>query len=235
MRRSLLLLFTLCLYALEAAAQLPAAEPGIPYIETVGTGQRRVVPDRANVHLIVESRAASAATAAAQNSRAVQAVIDTLKRAALDSSATTYSYHVGVDYDRQPPMATGDRPIRYVARTVLRVRLTRLENVGRVIDAGLAKGATGVEGVYFESSAAEQERRSALAEAGVAARRDAEALAQAMGGTLGPLLSISTASATDPRRLNMMAETRVAGTSITPGEMLIAAGVITRWKFNPRP
>jgi uncharacterized protein len=210
-------------------------EPAVPYIETVGTGQRRIAPDRANVHLIVESRAGLAAAAASQNSRAVQAVLDTLRRAALDSSATTFSYHVGVDYDRQPMTAGEQRPLRYVARTVLRVRLTRLENVGRVIDAGLAKGATGVEGVYFEASAAEQERRSALAEAGVAARRDAEALAQAMGGTLGPLLSISTAGATDPRRINMM-ETRLAGgTAITPGEMVIAAAVITRWQFNPRP
>src|SRR5687768_2778115 len=98
--------------------------------------------------------------------------VDTLRRAGLDSVVTTSSYNVGPNYEVGPEMRE-PRRVGYNARTVLRVRLTRLDQVGRVIDAGLAKGATGVETVGFEASTAEQERRAALADAAVAARRDA--------------------------------------------------------------
>jgi uncharacterized protein YggE len=233
------LTLTLCLVWTSSAIAQVAAVPrrdGPPEVETVGTGQRRVVPDRANVHLFVESKAPSAAAAAAQNGRAVQAVRDTLRRVGLDSAATTSSYNVGPNYEPNPERGEPRRS-GYAARTVLRVRLTRLDQVGRVIDAGLAKGATGVENVWFEASTAEQERRAALAEAAVAARRDAEALARALGGSLGALLSTSTVGAFDPRRINMMmGETAMArGTQITPSELLISAAVVTRWQFVPAP
>jgi uncharacterized protein len=211
-------------------------EPGI---ETVGTGERRIPPDRATVMLLVETKAPSAASAAAGNARAVQAVRDTLRRLGLDSAATTASYNVGPDFEPPSPMDRGERPRRvgYAARTLVRVQLTRMDQVGRVIDAGLAKGGTGVEGVLFEASTAEQARREALADAAGAARRDAEALARALGGTLGPLLSASTAGGMDPRRLNVMMRTAVGygstGTQVTPNEIVVSAGVVTRWRFVP--
>jgi uncharacterized protein YggE len=236
-RRSFALIACGFLLAAPAAAQTSSAPSDPPYIETVGTGQRRVAPDRANVHLIIETRAPTAAGAAAQNTRAVTAVVDTLRRAGLDSGVTTSSYHVGPNYEPSPermePRRTG-----YLARTVLRVRMTRLDEVGRVIDMGLAKGATGVEAVYFESSRVEDERRAALAEAAAAARRDAEVLARAMGGSLGRMISISTAGANDPRRINMMYGMEGAAmrtTAITPNEIVIAAAVVTRWLFNQAP
>jgi uncharacterized protein YggE len=131
-------------------------------------------------------------------------------------------------------------PVRsgYVARTVLRVRLRQIDQAGRVIDAGLAKGATGVEGIWWESSTAEEARREAMADAAGAARRDAEALARSLGGSLGPLLSVSTVGSTDPRRLNVaMDVTRssaMLGTQVTPNEIVIRAAVQTRWEFVPR-
>ena len=219
------------------AAPVPAQTPtdsSLPNVETVGTAERRVAPDRASVMLFVETRAASAAAAASANTRAVQAVRDTLRAAGLDSAATTASYHVGPHYEPNPVRGEPQRS-GYSARTVLRVQLTRLDLVGRVIDAALAKGATGVENVWFESSRIEETRRAALADAAEAARRDAEALARALGGALGPLLSTSTASAFDPRRMNMaMAERSFRTTQITPSEIVVSAGVVTRWQFIPR-
>jgi uncharacterized protein YggE len=220
--------------ALQAQVAVPARS-AVPDVETVGTGERRVAPDRANVHLTVESRAESAAAAAAQNVRAVQGVLDTLRRIGLDTAVATSSYNVGPNWEPEPDRRE-PRRVGYVARTVLRVRLTRLDLVGRVIDAGLAKGATGIESVWFEASTAEQERRAALAEAAVAARRDAEALARSLGGSLGPLLSTSTAGANDPRRINVLAGgAGMRTTQITPTEIVISAAVITRWQFIPSP
>lgn len=218
-----------------AIAQVPEARAGVPDVETVGTAQRRIPPDRATVMLFVESKAASAATAAAANARAVQGVLDTLRAARLDSAVATASYNVGPNYEPNPVRGEPQRS-GYVARTVLRVQLTRIDQVGRVIDVALGKGASGVESVWFESSRAEEARRAALADAADAARRDAEALARALGGSLGALLHTSTAGVNDPRRLNVMMGEIAGGrgTQITPSEIVITAGVVTRWQFLPR-
>ena len=217
-----------------AAQDRPVSSP--PDIETVGVGERRVVPDRASVMLFVQTKAPAAAAAAAANARAVAAVSDTLRRIGIDSAVTTASYNVGPDYDVAPVERNGrPRPVGYVARTVIRVPLTRLDQIGRVIDAALARGATGVEGVFFESSASEDARRQALAEAAAAARRDADALARSLGGCTGPLLNVSTAGGNDMRRMNVAlraaAGANLGSTQITPNEIVVSAAVVTRWQF----
>jgi uncharacterized protein YggE len=220
--------------ALGAQVAAPSTERN-PDIETVGSGERRVAPDRATVMLIVETRAPSAAVAASNNARAVAAVRDTLRRLGLESVTTTASYNVGPAYEPPRPERSGPERVGYAARSVVRVQLSQIDQVGRVIDAGLARGGTGVEGVFFEASTAEEARRAALADAATVARRDAEALARSLGGTAGPLLSVSTAGGMDPRRMNvdLSAAYSRSGTQITPSEIVIRAGVITRWRFVP--
>jgi uncharacterized protein YggE len=211
-----------------------------PHIETVGMGERRIPPDRASVHLLVENKAPVAAAAAAANARAVQAVRDTLRRFGVDSAVTTASYSVGPNYEPPRPMdRDGPRQAGYVARTLLRVQLGRIDLVGRTIDAGLAGGATGVQGVFFESSTTPTARRDALALAAAEARQDAERLARALGGTLGPLLSSTTGGAgLDPRRAMTQARMDVSvgatyPTQIVPNEIVVTAVVTTRWRFVP--
>lgn len=164
----------------------------------------------------------------------------------LDGATTTASYNIGPNYERR------DRgePVRegYVAHTVLRVQLAKLNDVGQVIDAALASGATGVEGVMFESSVVLEARRGALADAAAAARADAEVLAKAMGGTLGPLISTATAGGYDARRANVLMRSGYFGgggggiggvgggggpTQIAPNEIVVSAGVVARWRFVP--
>lgn len=236
---------TLALVALLFVAPTLAAQErtteASPDVETVGMGERRVAPDRATVMIQVVSRAPSAGAAAVQNARQVDAVRDTLRKLGLESATTNASYNVGPDYE--PPSVNrdgGPRRIGYAARSVLRVQLSRLGQVGQVIDASLARGATGVDGVFFESSIAEQARREALADAATSARADAEALARAMGGSLGALVSTSTAAGNDPRRMNVAmrlsggyAGGAMMATQVTPNEILITAGVVARWRFVP--
>lgn len=235
------------LVVLTTAATLPAGDARAqqgpaegPYVETVGVGERRIAPDRATVNVQVITRAASAAEAAGQNARAADAVRDTLRKMGLESAMATASYFVGPDYDvPRPREATDDaRPVRYLARTLIRVDVTRLASLGQVIDASLARGATGVEGVFFQSSRAELARREALADAARAAKADAEAVAAAMGGSLGAMISSSTAAGNDPRRGNFMMAPGVAGgrvtTEVTPNEIVVSAGIVARWRFEPR-
>lgn len=239
--RSLSLALSFAAAPLLAGAQSPTSERGAPEIETVGVGERRVAPDRANVMLFIETKAPTASRAASLNAQAVQAVRDTLKAMGLDSAATTASYNVGPNWEPSPGGREPQR-VGYAARTSIRVELRRLEAVGRVIDAALARGATGVENVWFESSRTEALRREALADAAVAAKRDAEALAASLGGALGAMRSASTVGAQDPRRVNVaMAMGEIAGgramlssTQVAPNEIVIRAAVQGRWEFVPR-
>jgi uncharacterized protein len=225
--------------AADAQERVVAVADAEPHIETVGMGERRIPPDRASVHLLIENKAPEAAAAAAANARAVQAVRDTLRRFGVDSAVTTASYSVGPNFEPPRPMdREGPRQVGHVARTLLRVQLGRIDLVGRTIDAGLAGGATGVQGVTFEASTTPAARRDALALAAAEARQDAERLARALGGTLGPLISSSTsATGFDPRR-TMVTRMDIAGgasypTQITPNEIVVTAVVTTRWRFVP--
>jgi len=224
----------------SAAARAQQPDPP-PVIETVGTAERRLLPDRAVLLLQVEARAESASTAASEHARLLQRVRDTLRVLGLERETSHASYYVGPTFEPARPGSTGMQRL-YVARSVLRVLLTRVDAVGGVIDAALARGATGVAGVQFEASSAARARREAIADAAAAARADAEALARAMGGTLGALVSTSTVSPNDPRQ-PMDGFARAAGiaggtvmpTQITPSDIQVHVAVFARWRIRPGP
>lgn len=226
--------------ALPAQDHPTAGSPSAPEIETIGSGERRIAPDRATVMIQIESRASSAAAAAALNATAAQAVRDALRRMRVDTAAATASYHVGPEFGPPRPADREEAPrvIGYIARTVVRARITQLDQLGPAMDAALAAGATGIEGLFFESSGANDARRAALADAAAAARRDAEVLARAMGGSLGAMIGTSTLGMGDPRRYNLAVRGGydfggVGATQITPTEIVITAAVAARWRFLP--
>jgi uncharacterized protein YggE len=234
-------LLSICASLLLVPRVSPAQERPVPLdsrpdVETVGTGERRIPPDRATVLLLVQSKAPSAGEAASANARIVQAVRDTLRQLGLNVTTATYNVSANFEPPRPGAREEGPRQVGYAANTTIRAQLGRVDQVGRAIDAGLARGATGVQGVLFESSQSEEARRAALADAAAAARRDAEALVRALGGTLGPLISASTAGGNDPRRANVaMRSMSNIGyqTEVTPTDILVTAGVVTRWRFVP--
>jgi uncharacterized protein len=210
--------------------------PGTPHVEAIGHGEARVAPDRATITLAVQTKGPSAATVASQNARIQRRVLDTLRALGFaENAVSTLSYHVGPNYEQGPREM---RQVGYVARNAITVRVAQLERIGAVIDAALARGATQVEEVSFESSRADSARRVALAEASAEARADAEAIARAMGGSLGPLLDATT-SREYPMLARMRSYAGVGGgrlneaTQITPASIQVQAIVSARWGFLP--
>jgi uncharacterized protein YggE len=127
--------------------------------------------------------------------------------------------------------------IGYTVSNVVRVELRRIEQVGPVVDASLAKGANQINSIQFSSSTASEARRTAMADAVRDARADADALARAAGGSVGQLIEI-TSSAPPIRPMYaevMMRSTAKAdvATPIEPGEQVISASVSVIWQFVP--
>jgi uncharacterized protein len=123
-----------------------------------------------------------------------------------------------------------------VVTNVVRVEVRRIEQVGPVIDAALGKGANQIDAVDWFSSNTDAARRQALADAVAKARGDADAMARAGGGKLGPVLEIATSDDLGgPRPLYRSAMSAQAATPIEAGELTVQVHVRARWHFVANP
>ena len=158
-----------------------------PQIVTQGRSEIEVAPDRAELRLSVETRATTGSEAGRQNSQIVAAVLDTLRRGfgLTDRDLVTLGYmlqpQMSYPRDGSAPKVEG-----YAASNTIRVRTGAIDRVGSMIDAALRKGATNISGLNFSATGTDDARRSALAAAVELAKKDAEAMATAAGGRLGP-------------------------------------------------
>jgi uncharacterized protein YggE len=204
-----------------------------PQVVVSGVGEARVTPDRATIMVGVQSRAATAAAAAADNARRQKAILDTLRALGLSNDQlSTANYNVAPEMVYPQTGGSTPRVTGYTVTNTVRADVRRLDEVGRVIDAALAKGANEVSSLQFYSSKADSARRSALAAAVADARLDAEVLAKAAGGSLGNLLELSTSEApVRPMMVSMRAMPAAEKTPIEPGQQTISATVTARWAF----
>jgi uncharacterized protein len=237
-----LVLLSLLVAAAPLAAQqgAPRSPVQVPDIVTSATGEARVTPDRAQVHIGVQTRAATAAQAGADNARKTRAVIDAVKARGIPAAQiATSEYNLYPEYDHREQPREGPqtpRVIGYVANNTVRIEVRQLDQVGPVIDAALAAGANMVNTIQFFASNVDVARRTALAEAVARARADAEALAKAAGGSLGELLELNTQSPPvrpmyAAERLMRMDAAGAAQTPIEPGQQTLTVWVGGRWAF----
>jgi uncharacterized protein YggE len=233
----LVVLATAAAFAAPAAAQQPTPPP-VPQIVTNGEGEATVTPDRARIHVAVETRGRTAAEAAAENSRIQTAVIARIRALGIPAERiTTIGYNVQPEYSRSrdPNVDQQPRVIGYVARNTVRADVWQMNQVGPVIDGALAAGANSIGALDMYSSREDAIRRQALANAVTAARADAEAMATAAGGRLGMLLELTSGGFYRPQPMAMArgAENMVqaADTPIVAGEQTVRANVMARWQF----
>ena len=210
-----------------------------PHIITSGEGQTRVTPDRATVLIGVQTRSLTATTAASENARRQKAVLDTLKAMGIPAEQlATQNYSVTPEMKYDPTGTTPPKVTGYVVSNTIRVELKKIDQVGSVIDASLAKGANNIAGIQFGVSNGAEVRRLALADAVRSARADADVLAKAAGGSLGQLLEMTSSTAGRPfdgvvdAPGEVMMSARVA-TPVQPGEQVVTASVTATWQFIP--
>ena len=231
-------LLSIALISSPVSAQNSVNQPPVPQITVVGHGEVKVTPDRATIQISVQSRATTAAEAAADNANKQSAVIASIKKLGVaDEQISTSNYSVTPEQKYEPnsaPVVTG-----YVVTNTVVVEVRKISQVGPILDAALNHGANLVSGLDFFSSNAEAARRSAIALAVTAAKADAEAAARAAGGSLGSLLELGVNSYSPPGPRPMMmramagASTQVADTPVSPGQETLSVDVSTRWKFIP--
>lgn len=234
--RTLALVLVLALLPPAAAAQqpsVPSAPPARPQVVATGEGEVMVTPDRAYVDIAVETTAPTAVAAAAENARLIATVSEAIQRAGVPAAAMSGAgYHVSANtvYEQGSARQQG-----YRASNTLRIEMDRFDRLGAVIDAALAAGANRVADVRYTISDPSAARQRAIAAAVERARADAEAMARAAGGGLGPLLELSTVRNELPGVFSGVAARGVRDeTTITPRQLAIRAVVVARWAFVQR-
>lgn len=220
-------LFVLVLLPMQLQAQLSRDS----VIAVSATRTERIAPDRASFYVVVEGTAETAADAVARVETKLKGVSEALKGFGSRVEADRpISYAVGPTPapNGYPGAAT---PASNVSRSVIRVQLSRPDQIANVIAAVLGAGAVGGSSISFESSVADSVRRVRVADALAAARLDAESIAQSLGGRLGALIDVSTSGAfgfQQPPMLNF--DNRFPQQSPTP-EVTINATVTVRYKL----
>ena len=169
--------------------------PAPPSVTTRGVGTVRGAPDTLTVALGVQTRAASAAAALADNSTRTTGLLDVLRgRGVADADLRTSRLSINPTYDQNGGI-TGYEVTNEVTATV-----RDIAGAGALVDA--AAQATGdaarVERIAFAIDDDAEPRARARADAVRQAVTQARQLADAAGVTLGPILSITEVTAGEP-------------------------------------
>src|SRR5512143_1695053 len=152
-----------------AMAQQPAPGPSPmtmahpappPTLMASGQGETKVTPDRARLEVSVQTRAATAADAGAQNAKKQQSVLDALRKVGFTSeqlSTVNYNLFPEMQYDKN---GQSPRVVAYNATNTVRIDIRDVGMIGKAIDASLEAGANMISSLSFYSSNTDAARRS---------------------------------------------------------------------------
>jgi|SRR5579863_598398 len=208
-----------------ATAFAQQAAPVLSSIRVTGDSKVTARPDRVQIDLGVTTRATHSQEAATENARQVDAVLAAVKKAAGPAAVlTTISYALSPNYQYH---ASGGEPsiTGYTASNVVQVQLDDLARIGSVIDSATQAGANHVQGIQFTLRDQDAVRATALREAALRARAEAEVLAGALGLKLVRVLSVEETSP-QVMPVRYMAAPRAMSSSVAETATPVEAGTL---------
>jgi hypothetical protein len=219
----------LALLTLLAALPAAAQEAAPRRLVVTGTGEASARPDVAVIAAGVVVQADTASAALAENTRAMNAVLEQLRGAGLaQEDIRTTQFAVTPLYDNRPPdpqRAEAPRIVGYQVSNQVSARVRDIDRLGATLDALVRAGANSIDGLQFEIADPDQvlgaARDAAVADALAKARR----YAAAAGVELGEILALEEGGPYPPPRPMMRAEAMAASVPIEPGQTELAASV----------
>jgi uncharacterized protein YggE len=213
----------------------PANRPERRVLTVSGQGEVHGAPDQAMLSAGVVTTARTAADALASNSKAMNEVFATLKRAGIaDKDMQTSNFSVQPQYATDRNGNTLRDITGYQVSNTVNVRVNDLAKVGPTLDALVSSGANSIGNIAFTI----KDPKPLMAQARAAAVADAiaraQTLARAAGVTLGPITSINESGYSEPRPMYRMAAMAgaPAPTPIAAGEESVTAGVSITWAIR---
>ncbi len=234
----LLFALSLALSGVAAAAADPLKDT-MPSVSVVGEAHEDVAPDRATLRFGVVSEQPTAVEAAAENARAVAAVMAELKaQGVADSDMRTEGLTLApfsVEERDAKGKPTGAKKL-YRARNELSVRIKEIGKAGDIAGRLFDKGVNSFQGVDYEYSDPAEKLDALRAAAAKDAERRARSYAEALGLHLSRVLEIRPADdavAPHPMMARMAAAPADAGSMpLRPGLQRISARVAVTWALS---
>jgi hypothetical protein len=233
----------LTLAAAALAATLTAASPALSedarmprLISLSGHGEMRMAPDMAFVTTGVLSQGVTAAEALAANTAAMNALFAALTGAGIaEKDVQTSNFFVQPRYNFQDGKAP--ELIGYDVSNTVTVIVRKIGDLGPLLDKVVQAGSNQINGIGFEVSkpdaALDEARKLATADA----TRKAKIYADAMGVSLGRVMSISEGVNYQPpmpmaRGKVMMADAAAAPVPVAAGEQTLSVDVNITWEIQ---
>ena len=163
-------------------------------IDVSGSATLTANPDKAEIYLSVTKQELSAKEAQAFVTEKMNAVRKSLIAAGVSSSdieTTDYSIYPVYDYKEGESILRG-----YKATHSIKVTTRDTENVGELVDVAIDSGANQVSSIQFGLTDAKVDelKLRAYKEAGISAKKKAQAIADGLDIQLGEVLAVSDSS-----------------------------------------
>jgi uncharacterized protein YggE len=206
-------------------------------ISVYGEAVITAAPDIARVVMAVETRHESSKTAAEENARLTDAVIDALVKAGFDKKQVKTSGYRLISYEQpvDPQNREGKYTTVYRAYNELTVTVYDLNRVGNVVDIAIKAGANRIVSIHFELKDEEALKLQALQNATTQAKAKAVAIAQSAGVTIKGIKVIhEEMSGYSPYRVSLDESAKMmeqAPTPIIPGDVEVTARVNVEYFF----
>ena len=177
-----LLLITIAILSLSSTAdaqQLPE-RPRPPSISVNGEATIAAEPDQAQIDIGVTTQARTAPDASRENTERLARVLAEVKKLlGKGDEVKTSGYALNPQY-RYPQ---GGKPeiVGYQANNTVRIKMSKLDDVGKVIDAAMQSGANNINRLSFTLKDEDAARLDALKQASAKAKAKAEAIAASLG------------------------------------------------------
>jgi len=194
-------------------------------VSASGNAEMTVMPDKAIVYLLIQTRDASADVAKDDNAQISGKVLDSLQAMGIaKSDIETENYNMNPDYD----WSNGTQKlIGYVVTNNIKVSSKDFTNVGKIVDSAVGAGAL-ISYINFDLSNDKQNEYKAkvLTNASKDAKIKAEAIAAGLGKKLGSLVSVTASDYNyQPYPLYMASASGVsvkeAATNISPQQITV--------------
>ena len=188
----LITLFTAALLSSTTAAyaQQRPERPRPPSISVNGEATIAAEPDQAQIDIGVTTQARTAPDASRENAERLARVLAEVKKIlGKGDEVKTSGYALNPQY-RYPQ---GGKPeiVGYQANNTVRIKMSKLDDVGKVIDAAMQSGANNINRLAFTLKDEDAARLDALKQASAKAKAKAEAIATSLGLKIVRIASVT--------------------------------------------
>ncbi|MBI1971015.1 SIMPL domain-containing protein [Candidatus Woesearchaeota archaeon] len=209
-------------------------------ITVQGEAFLETAPDQAEVYLRLQTKGLSVADVQSVNRQTMNHVYAQLEAFGIKEKnieTTSYNLYPLREWEKERMVDKG-----YQLDHVIKVTLTDLDQVGKVVDEGVQAGMNGVDNILFSLTRKKQQeiRSEVLAMAAEQAKAKAKGIADGLGVKLGEVEYVSESSANYPVPM-MYAKERMytadaamapEPTPITPGDVTVSAAITVAYEIE---